>query len=89
MKILKYFETLWKIAIALALCTAIYNIIRFKTFDYHVYLPLVCAIMSFVLWRNLQGQRKFMDKMREKIDAEEQAQAEAAESTENKEEEAS
>ncbi len=71
MKFLKYFETLWKVAIALSLLTAVINVFRFKTFDYHVFLPIVCAIMSFVLWRNLQGQRLFMEKMRERREKEE------------------
>jgi hypothetical protein len=71
MKFLKYFETLWKVAIALSLFTAVFNIFRYKTFDYHVFLPIVCAIMSFVLWRNLQGQRQFMEKMRQRREEDE------------------
>jgi hypothetical protein len=71
MKFLKYFETLWKVAIALSLFTAVFNIFRYKTFDYNVFLPIVCAIMSFVLWRNLQGQRQFMEKMRQRREEDE------------------
>ncbi len=71
MKFLKYFETLWKVAIALSLFTAVFNIFRYKTFDYLVFLPIVCAIMSFVLWRNLQGQRQFMEKMRQRREEDE------------------
>ena len=85
MKFLKYFETLWKVAIALALFTAIFNLITYKTFDYHVYLPIVCAIMSYVLWRNLQGQRQFMEKMKEKRDAQELKESLEPENVENTE----
>ncbi len=79
MNFLKYFETLWKIAIAMALFTAVFNIFKYQTIDYHVYLPIVCAIMSFVLWRNLKGQREFMEKMKQRREAEEKSEEIATE----------
>ena len=82
MNFLKYFETLWKIAIAMAIFTAVFNIFKYQTVDYHVYLPIVCGIMSFVLWRNLKGQREFMEKMKQKREAQEKAEEIAAEDRE-------
>jgi hypothetical protein len=79
MNFLKYFETLWKIAIALAIFTAVFNIFKYQTIDYNVYLPIVCGIMSFVLWRNLKGQREFMEKMKQKREAQEKSEEMPAE----------
>ena len=63
MKILQIFERMWLIAFALSILVAIVNVIRYQTFDNRVYMPIVCGILCIFLWRNLNSQRKFTEKM--------------------------
>lgn len=63
MKILQIFERMWLVAFALSIIVAIFNLIRYQTFDNHVYMPIVCGILCIFLWRNLNSQRKFSERM--------------------------
>lgn len=60
---MKLFEKLWIAAIVLSIIVAIYNAIRVQQFNNKVYMPIICAILCFFLWRNLRSQRLFSEKM--------------------------
>lgn len=63
MKILQYFEKAWIVAAVAALIVAVYNLVTLRTFDNHVYFPILCAMFCVLIWYNLRGQRKFREKM--------------------------
>lgn len=63
MKILQIFERMWLVAFALSVFVAIFNAFKYQKFDNHVYMPLVCGILCVFLYRNLNSQRKFTEKM--------------------------
>lgn len=63
MKILQYFEKAWIVAAVTALIVAVYNLVTLRTFDNHVYFPILCAMFCVLIWYNLRGQRKFREKM--------------------------
>ncbi|MEI6311901.1 MAG: hypothetical protein WCP57_06565 [Bacteroidota bacterium] len=66
MKMLIVFERLWITAFGLSIFVAIFNLIKYKQFDNHVYMPIVCGILCIFLWRNLKSQREFTEKMNER-----------------------
>lgn len=63
MKILQLFERMWLVAFALSIFVAIFNAFKYQKFDNHVYMPIVCGILCIFLYRNLNSQRKFSEKM--------------------------
>jgi len=63
MKMLILFERLWITAFGLSMFVAVFNLFKYKQFDNHVYMPIVCGILCIFLWRNLKSQRLFTEKM--------------------------
>jgi hypothetical protein len=63
MKILVYLEKAWLIAAAASVMVALYNLITIRSFDVHVYFPLICAGFCMLIWFNVRGQRKFREKI--------------------------
>ena len=63
MKILLYLEKAWLIAATASVIVSIYNLAAIRTFEVHVYFPLICACFCLLIWFNVRGQRKFRDKI--------------------------
>ncbi|HEY0261657.1 MAG TPA: hypothetical protein VGB95_01430 [Chitinophagales bacterium] len=59
---LSILEKAWLFAVFCAIATAIYFAFTERTFSYHIYFPLICAGFCFLIYRNIRGQRKFIDK---------------------------
>lgn len=55
-------ERAWLAAIAAAVGFAVYSAITYKAFNHLVYFPLICAGFCFLIYRNIRGQRQFLDK---------------------------
>ncbi len=65
MRILQLFERAWIIAAVAAFGVMLYNFFVYLSFDYRVYFPLLCGLFCLVIWKNINGQRKFYEKMQE------------------------
>ena len=63
MKILEYLEKAWIAAGVASFIVTLYNLFIYRTFDNHVYFPLLCGIFCLLIWFNVRGQRKFRDKI--------------------------
>lgn len=63
MKFLRILEKAWIAAAICSLVVTVVNLIRFRTFDNRVYLPLFCGAFCLLLWSNVRGQRRFKEKM--------------------------
>lgn len=71
MKFLAILEKAWLAAAVAAIIMAVYNLITIRSITYKVYFPLFCCGFCILIYMNIRGQRRFVDKM--KADAAQQA----------------
>lgn len=64
---LKYLEKAWLVAAAVSFIVMLYNLVRLRVFDSHVYFPLICGLFCILIWNNVKSQRKFREKMEKEL----------------------
>jgi Na+/H+-translocating membrane pyrophosphatase len=64
MKFLAILEKAWLAAAVAAIIMAVYNLITIQSITYKVYFPLFCCGFCILIYMNIRGQRRFVDKMK-------------------------
>jgi hypothetical protein len=65
MKFLELLEKAWISAAILAVIMGTYNLITIQKFTSQVYFPYICCGFCILLYRNIRGQRRFAESMKE------------------------
>lgn len=55
-------ERAWLVAAIAAVGFGGYNLWAKSRFNHYVYFPFICAGFCVLIWRNIRGQRKFLEK---------------------------
>lgn len=61
MKFLLILEKLWIAAAGVSLIVLVINAFTYKTFDHHVYFPLMVGIACVILYFTKRNHRRFME----------------------------
>ena len=64
MKFLEILEKAWLAAAILAVFMGAFNLITTLKFNYAVYFPFVCCGFCILIYMNIRGQRRFVEKMK-------------------------
>jgi hypothetical protein len=65
MKFLAILEKAWLAAAVAAVVMGTYNLITLQQLVYKVYFPYICCGFCLLIYRNIRGQRMFLEKMKE------------------------
>ncbi|MCW3127391.1 MAG: hypothetical protein JWO03_3049 [Bacteroidetes bacterium] len=64
MKFLEILEKAWLAAAILGVLMGTFNLVTKQKFDYLVYFPFICTGFCILIYMNIRGQRRFVEKMK-------------------------
>lgn len=68
MKFLSILEKAWLLAAIAAIVMGTYNLFTIQQLHYKVYFPFICCGFCLLIYRNIRGQRLFVEKMKAEED---------------------